>query len=215
MSCLDKCSNLCVIFFINPFICKWLGLAPRCKQWGPECWIKVCYLLCGLLISFVSVVPDCVTTECCDCLSFSASSALTTRHFFFFFDCGKRAAFQGPRLWAQKGMTAFMLLMCWYEESNTNCACCKHVLYWARMERRMTGCYFNNWFNINMFHRVTVCSFICWKAIFSQIMFILEYSSSQPLLSDVPIQTFQIAQVLLHLHHSNMFLSVDYKMDVI
>ena len=83
MSCLDKCSNLCVIFLINLFICKWLGLAPRCKHWGPECWIKVCYLLCGLLISFVSVVPDCVTAEYCDCLSLSAASALTPRHFFF------------------------------------------------------------------------------------------------------------------------------------
>lgn len=106
MSCLDKCSNLCVIFLINLFICKWLGLAPRCKHWGPECWIKVCYLLCGLLISFVSVVPDCVTAECCDCLSLSAASALTPRHFFFFihsfsFDCEKRAAFRGPGLWAQ------------------------------------------------------------------------------------------------------------------
>lgn len=77
MFCLDKCSNLCVIFLINPFICKWLRLAPRCKLWGPECWMKVCYLLCGLLISFVSVVPDCVTAECCDCLSLSAASAVT------------------------------------------------------------------------------------------------------------------------------------------
>lgn len=111
--CLDKCSNLCVIFLINPFICKWLRLAPRCKLWGPECWMKVCYLLCGLLISFVSVVPDCVTAECCDCLSLSAASAVTPPFFYFFhsiFDCGKRAAFQGPRLWAQKGTTVFMIL---------------------------------------------------------------------------------------------------------
>lgn len=119
MSCLDKCSNLCVIFFINPFICKCLRLAPRCKQWGPECWIDGCYLLCGLLISFVSVVPDCVTTECCDCVSFSATSALTPHQLFFIhsfsFDCGKTAAFQGPRLWA---WLPVWYLMCWYEKSN-------------------------------------------------------------------------------------------------
>lgn len=100
-SCLDKCSNLCVMFSINPFICKCLGLAPRCKQWGPECWINDCYLLCGLLISFVSVAPDCVTAECCDCVSFYAASALTPHHLFYpRFDCGKRAAFQAPMLWA-------------------------------------------------------------------------------------------------------------------
>ena len=46
--------------------------------------MKVCYLLCGLLISFVSVVPDCVTAECCDCLCLSAASAVTP-HFFTFF----------------------------------------------------------------------------------------------------------------------------------
>lgn len=118
MSCLDKCSNLCVIFLINLFICKWLGLAPRCKHWGPECWIKVCYLLCGLLISFVSVVPDCVTAECCDCLSLSAASALTPRHFFFFHSLfqlwlWKESSFS--RTWimsTNESMIAFMILNC-------------------------------------------------------------------------------------------------------
>ncbi len=121
MSCLDKSSNLCVIFLINPFICKWLRLAPRCKQWGPECWIKVCYLLCGLLISVVSVVPDCVTTECCDCLSFSAASALTPRHFFIHSQLWvwKESSFSRTKVIGSRSLDCLHdTLMCWYVKSN-------------------------------------------------------------------------------------------------
>lgn len=120
-SCLDKCSNLCLIFSINPFICKCLGLAPRYKQWGPECWINDCYLLCGLLISFVSVAPDCVTAECCDCVSFSAASALTPHHLFLStllaLTVEREQLFKHPCL-KSCIIKAWLPLMCWYEKSN-------------------------------------------------------------------------------------------------
>lgn len=53
--------------------------------WGTKCWINGCYLLCGLLISFVSVVADCFTSLRCDCVSVSicAASASTPHHLFF------------------------------------------------------------------------------------------------------------------------------------